>query len=74
MVGYLPFGVALGRANKRGDSLRQLLGEEDICLCFASHSVLGPGLEKSMWGWGAVVRRRQPVVLRLLSPGSHPFL
>lgn len=29
-------------------ALKQLLGEQDICLCFTGHSVLGPRLERGM--------------------------
>lgn len=64
-VRHLPFRVALEGANKRGE-LKQLLGEEDVCFCPTSHSVLRPCSEENLWGWGAIVLR-QPVVVWLLS-------
>ena len=59
-------GLLSEELTKRVTAFKQLPGEEDICLCFTSYSVLRPCLEKSMWGLAAVVLR-QPVVIWLLS-------
>lgn len=59
-------GLPSEELTKRVTAFKQLPGEEDICLCFTSYSVLRPCLEKSMWGLAAIVLR-QPVVIWLLS-------
>lgn len=78
LVRRLPFRVALERANKRGEALQQLLGEEDICLSYQpfrasalpgkKHVGLGSNSSEAASCSMAFVLTKPPITVRAITP------